>query len=400
MYRFLDGDGLSVLLYNRFYSNGFCSYGLSCSGRFSDWGWNRLFFLRVSLSPRLGLFLGCFFGGKGKFKGAIVEFDDVAGADKPVEVGCERLFKFLEVGLGFAGFEEVIKEIRPCAAGGGFDDVEDAGDVVGDAPGFGAEPNRTHDGDVEDAFAVFPNVEAGILEVGADLVDGLGREGAFFFPSVANAVANLPVIDVATGDTAHFQGFSGAQTGCEVVLPEVSFDVLKCFEFERFGFLRGAPEGDAADLFFPLFDDGGVADDFDLPEEFVEVHAAAEAGFEEAPQGGLVAVVAGGSEEDAAQTAAGHIDIVAFWGFDLLGFLDEIFGFIFAEGFTFCSLAVGGDGAVFADLVEWVGGGVGRDAHAMALGFVEEHPAQPVEGVGAMARLDLLGEGGDAVGLR
>ena len=143
MYRFLDGDGLSVLLYNRFYSNGFCSYGLSCSGRFSDWGWNRLFFLRVSLSPRLGLFLGCFFGGKGKFKGAIVEFDDVAGADKPVEVGCERLFKFLEVGLGFAGFEEVIKEIRPGAAGGGFDDVEDAGDVVGDAPGFGAEPNRT-----------------------------------------------------------------------------------------------------------------------------------------------------------------------------------------------------------------------------------------------------------------
>jgi len=329
-----------------------------------------------------------------------VEFDDVAGADQPVEVGGERFFEFLEVGLGFAGFEEVVEEIRPGAAGGGLDDVEDAGDVVGNAPGFGAEPDGPHDGDVEDAFAVFPDVEAGVLEVGAELVDGLGREGAFFFPSVANAVADLPVVDVAAGDAAHFQGFAGTQASREVVVPEVGFDVLEGFEFERFGFLRGAPEVDAADLFFPLFDDGGVADDFDLPEEFVEVHAAAKAGFEEASQSGLVAVVACGSEEDAAQAAARHVDVVAFGGFDLLGFLDEIFGFVFAEGFALGGLAVSGDGAVFADLVERVGGGVGRDADAMALGFVEEHPAQPVEGVGSMARLDLLGEGGDAVGLR
>ena len=287
-----------------------------------------------------------------------------------MQVRGKRCFDFWEFGIGLVRFEEVGGEVGAGAFRRGLDDVEDVRDVRGNVLGIRAEPNRAHGGDKKNPFAVFPDMQAVLLKIGAQPVDGLGREAALFFPCGTDGVADLAVAYIAAGDAAHFQGFPGTNALFKIVRAEVGLDFLGRFEFHRFGLLNGAEDGDGADLFFPLLDDSGVVDDFNLSQEFVEVHASAEARLVEPPQGGLVAVVVGGAEQHAAQAATAHVGVVALGGLKLLGFLGVIGGLALAEGFPLGGLAVGGHRPFFAYLVERVGGGVGSDPHAMAFGLV------------------------------
>ena len=327
---------------------------------------------------------------------AVVEFDHVARTDQPVEIGGESGLEFRELRLGFVRFEKLIEKIGPRTLGRRLDHVEDARNVVGNAPALRSKPDGTHGGHKENPFAVFPDVEARLLEMRAQPVDGLGREPALFFPGGADAVADLPVADVAADDAAHLQSFPAMDDFFEIGGPKMGFDFLGGLEFDRLGLLRGAENGDAADLLFPFLDDGGVADGFDLAQEFVEIHAAAKARLVKFPQRGLVAVMAGRPEQNTAQPATGHAGVVALGRFGLRGFLHVKLPLHLPVRVALGGRAVGGHGAVLADLVERIGGGVGGDAHPMALGFVQKHAAQSVERIGAMARLDLLGEPGDA----
>ena len=246
---------------------------------------------------------------------------------------------------------------------------------------------------------MFPDVQTRFLEMRPQPIHRLGREGAFLFPCGTDGVADLAVAHVAAGDAAHFQSPARADALLQVGGPKVGFDFLGRFKFHGLGLLRGAENRDATDLLFPLFNNGGVVDDFDLSQEFVEIHAPAKARLVQPPQGGLIAVMTCWPQQYPAQAATGHAVKIPLGGFKLLALLHVILGLHFAERFPLGGKPLGGHRALFAHLVKRMGGRIGGDPHAMALGLIQKHPPQAVDRVSPVARLDLLGQGCDAAGL-
>ena len=296
--------------------------------------------------------------------------------------------------------EQVRGKIRAGAFRRRLDHIKDIRDVLGNAAGVRSEPDGAHGGNEQNPLAMFPNVEPRLLEMRTQPVHGLGRKRAFFLPSGPNGVANLAVAHVAARDPAHFQRSPRANAFFEVVGPEMGFDFLGRLELHRLSFLRRAENRRAAHLLLPLFDHSRVADDLDLPQEFVEIHAAAKARIIEPTERRLIAVVVCRPEQHAAEPATAHVGVIALGSLKLLGLLGVIIRLELAERFPLGGLLVGGHRAVFAHLVERVSWRVGGHPDAMALRFVQEHPAQPVNRVSAVARLDLFGQSGDPARFR
>ena len=317
-----------------------------------------------------------------------------------MKIGRHRRLEFREILLGFMRFEQLVENIGPRTFGRSLDDVEQTRDMIGNASGFRSEPDRTHGRDKENPFAVLPNMQPGFLKIGTEPIDRLGRERPFFFPGGTDAVPDLPVTDIAAGNTAHFHRFSTTDHFFEIGRPEMGFDFLERLELDRLGFLRGAENGNRADLLFPFLDDRRVVDDFDLPQKFVEIHPAAKARLVELAQCELIAVMAGRPQQNAAQPAAGHAGEIALRRFGLRGFLHVILIFHLPERIALGGCPVRGDRTALADLEKRIGGSIGTDAHAVPLRLVQKHASQPIERIGAVARLDLFGQCGDAARLR
>ena len=71
-----------------------------------------------------------------------------------MQVGGKGGFEFREFGLLFVRFEEVANEVGPGAPGRCLDDVQQARDLLGDAPRFRSKPDGADAGDVENPLPV------------------------------------------------------------------------------------------------------------------------------------------------------------------------------------------------------------------------------------------------------
>ncbi|NKB16545.1 MAG: hypothetical protein HC774_06260 [Sphingomonadales bacterium] len=142
------------------------------------------------------------------------------------------------------------------------------------------------------------------------LIGHVAREAALLFPGLPDGPAHAMLR--ATTARHPFDDELGAATqqGFEMVLPEVLLDFPHAAQGTR-RLLASAPRLHRANTLLPLFDDGGIAHDLDIPLESLERHAA-KTFLVQATQRGLVGVVVGRPQQHTAGDVPGDIAEIPF----------------------------------------------------------------------------------------